>query len=237
MAREIIDLPPIFHPQLSNWIIDVRGKSGSEGVTGTGQTRYGSQPRWMVDLDFNAYQTNLVLSWRAIVARLRGRQNVLRVPINDRHRATLASMGVPVEDIAQVCTGTPFSDGAFFDDGSGFALNPTIVANASLSAGVKSFTAGTSSTGDKLQAGQWVSYEDWPYLIEANYPAGPGLYTYEFEPALRRAVPAGGEFRLHATCLMVVSGDLDGRMSLNYNKLGNVSISLTEWTGDDGDPR
>jgi len=121
-------------------------------------------------------------------------------------------------------------DGAesFFSDGTGFAYEPTIVAAQEYAVGLDTITIDTSSVNSALQAGQWFSYDDWPYRVTSIDGSGADT-TISFEPPLRRAIPEGGELTLKATALMVFSTDLEGRQPLNLNRFGDTSVDLIEW--------
>lgn len=231
MDRIIVDLPcGVFGPLMSDWVINVRGRSAGDGVTGTGQVSYGSQPRWETTLDLMG-RGPAVLAWRAILAKMKGRINILRVNICDMHRARLSEIGLPAGDIALLKQGfgVPFDDDVFFEEGVGFDFDPVMIAAATYGAGVDSFTINTTMIGNALQAGQWLSHKDWPYQVTGV--DGEGATTViSFEPALRRPIPVGDEITLEATALMVFVTDLEGRMPLKNGKSGEATIQLIEWT-------
>lgn len=226
MERTVIDLPCSFTPLVSDWIINVRGKSAGDGVTGTGQVAYGAQPRWEAQLNIAGFRRDQVLAWRAIRAKMRGRLNVLRVCVCDMHRASWAELG-----LTYYRDGIPHDDETLHEDDAGYAQDPVIVVVDAVEAGAEEITVDASSVNNALQPGQWFSIDDWPYQVTGMWEADDDLTTFSFEPPLRRAVPANSEITLRATALMVFVEDLEGRMPLDLGKRGTATLNLIEWTG------
>lgn len=229
MDRNIIDLPCIFGPIVSDWVLNARGKSGGEGVTGTGQVVYGNQPRWEAALKLSGFTKERVLAWRAIRARMRGRVNVLRVCLCDLYRPTWGAIGLPAGDIDLLRgNGIPHDDDAYFSDDMGYEMEPVLLTAGTLAAGAETMAFASSAITAALQSGNWFSYDDWPYQV-TGVDAGDDETTFTFEPPLRRAIPAGSEITLRPTALMVFETDLEGRMPLNLGKRGEADINLVEW--------
>ena len=226
MQRKIINLPCcLFAPLSDDWIINVRGRAGNDGVTGTGQVVYGSEPRWETKLDLSGFGSDRVLTWRAISSQMRGRVNVLRVCVCDRHRTTWKKLGLPDPNK----DGIPHSDGAGFSDGSTYRQDLTFVAPQTWTAGLSEIEFDPAQIANALQPGQYFSHNDWLYRVTGIFDDG-AVTRYTFEPPLRRSIPAGDEVSLKATSLMVFETDLEGRMPLSMGKHGDTSISLLEWT-------
>lgn len=76
------------HPALSPLITDLRlieqTKSAGESLTGFEQVGEGITQRWAITLEFNTLKREAILPYRALLAKLRGRANAVRVPISDR---------------------------------------------------------------------------------------------------------------------------------------------------------
>lgn len=231
MQRIIIDLPDIFGPLLSDPVINVRGRSAGDAVQGSGQVVYGAQPRWEMTLQLWGGRRNQVMTWDAIRAKLRGRINVLRVPMRNAYRPTLRDLGLPDADALELSCGPggAHDDGTLFDDCTGYDIDPVLPVAAEIVAGAETMTLDAAPVGDALQPGHWFSHDDWPYKVTGIWEED-GLTTYAFEPPLRRAIPAGAEILLNATALMALEGDLDGRMPLQLGKRGEATINLVEWT-------
>lgn len=237
MDREIINLPcGFFGPTVSDWILNVRGKSASDGVTGTGQVIYGNQPRWEATLDLSGFGRARVLTWRAIRARMRGRLNILRVCVCDRWKPTFREAGLSPEDIAMLGgPGIPHAGygGAdvYFSDGVGYDYTPALTMLADVSAGVDSITMDATPINDSLQPGQWFSFSDWPYQVTYIDGVDAAHRVYHFEPPLRRDIEAGATMKIgEASGLFAFQDDLQGRMPLQLGKHGDTQIQLIEWT-------
>ena len=230
MERAIIEMPcGLFGPLVNDPILNVRGRSAGEGVTGSGQVSYGNQPRWEINWDISGFGRDRVLAWRAIRARMRGRVNILRVCMCDRWRPTYQELGLSADDIALLrAAGVPHSDGTYFSDGTGYGYEPTMI-SLGYEAGDETITIDATPINDALQPGQWFSHDDWPYQV-TGIDGTAEARVYSFEPSLRRAIPAGDEITLDATALMAFVDDTQGRMPLDMGKHGAAQIQLVEWT-------
>jgi hypothetical protein len=236
MNREIIDLPcGLFGPTTSDWILNVRGRSANDGVTGAGQVIYGNQPRWEATLDLAAMRREAVLAWRAIRARMRGRVNILRVCVCDRWRPTPAEYGLSPQDAAMlrgngIPHAVPGHGTVLFSNGIGYAYVPSIVINYDIAAGTEAFTVDTSTINGALRPGQYFSIDDWPYQVTRVTGAAP-IQVYHIEPPLRRAVSSGDRIMIgEATGLFAFQDDMQGRMPLQMGRTGTTQIQLIEWT-------
>jgi hypothetical protein len=180
-------------------------------------------------LKLSGFTKDRVLAWRAIRASMRGRVNVLRVCLCDLYRPGWGTIGLPAADIELLRgNGIPYSDNAYFSDDMGYDMEPVLIAESELAAGSETMTFANSSITAALQAGNWFSYEDWPYQV-TGVDAGEDITTFTFEPPLRRAIPADAEITLRPTALMVFESDLEGRMPLNLGRRGEADINLIEW--------
>lgn len=227
VERKIINLPcDLFGPQVSDWILNVRGRAANDGVTGAGQVIYGNQPRWEATLKLAGVRRERVLTWRSIRAQMRGRLNILRVCVCDRWRPTNAQLGLPGSGSG----GVPHSDGAFFSDGSGYVVAPTIIPSTNIIAGNETMTVNVSSVKDSIRPGHFFSHNDWLYQVTGVTGTLP-VRTIAFEPPLRRTIMAGTSINVgEAYSLMAFVDDLQGRMPLQDGKRGETDISLVEWT-------
>lgn len=232
MNREIIDLPcELFAPLVSDWVFNVRGRAGNDGVTGNGQVVYGNAGRWEATLDLSGFGRDRQLAWAAIRAKMRGRVNLLRVCICDRWRPKYQELGLDADSIAMIRgIGIPHSDDAEFSDGVGYDYTPTFVLALGADAGEDSFTVDATSINGALQPGQWFSHDDWPYQV-TGMSGDMAATTYYFEPPLRRDIDAGEEIIVgEATGIFAFQTDLEGRMPRTFGKFGNTQIQLVEWT-------
>jgi hypothetical protein len=226
MQRDIIDLPHNLGPKVSDWVINVLGRSAGDGVTGSGQVVLGRQPRWESTLTFSAFGRDRVLAWEAVRASLKGRVNVLRVTICDPYRATLSEVGIPADDPPE----TPHDDDALFDDDTGYDYEPTFLALETYERGAEEITFDATSIGNALQPGQWFSHDDWPYKVTGIWQEDGGLTRIKFEPPLRRDIPESAEITLRATGIFALESDLEGRLPRQFGKSGEATVNLVEWT-------
>jgi hypothetical protein len=221
--RTIIDMPRAIAQTVNDWVINPRGRSAGDGVSGSGQVVYGAEPRWEAVIDFHAHPDFGLRVWRAIQAKLRGRVNVLRVPVLDAFHAESTNIE------ALVTENISFSDGALFSDGSGFEQWPVMTALASLQAGASRIFLDAATVGNVLQAGMYFSVDDWLYVVTEVAVVG-SLTRYTFEPPLRRDINTGDVINLRPAVLMAFVSDIEGRVTVRPNTLLTSSIALVEWT-------
>lgn len=229
MEREIIDLPcSLFAPIMRDWHIDPRGRSAGDGVTGDGQVVYATRAKWVGKLDFALRGRDRVLVWGAIIARMRGRVNLLRLCLCAPYRPLPRDvLGLDYHSIYP--DGIPHDDGAFFDDGSGYEYEPTASILGAAAAGATSLLINGSEIDDLLEPGHWFSINDWLYRCTSIDGSG-STTTITFEPPLREAVTTSDELNLNAHTIMAFETDSEGRAALEAGKWGGASLSLVEWT-------
>lgn len=232
MERTIIEFDAAFFWMTAfEWQIDVRGKAGSQGITGTGQVVYGAQPRWVAPLDFDTFDRSRILPWRSILAQVRGRVHALRVHVQDPLRPSFRDIGYSTQDAQLVNQGlVPFDDDELFDDGTGFTQEVATTVTATAAVGATSLTFDIDALGDTFDGGHMFSINDWLYQAVSVEDG-----TVTFEPPLRRAVIAGDEINLNPTALMVLEGDLEGASRITPNNIASPSLKLVEWVGPDRD--
>lgn len=231
MDREIIDFDPAyFGMSTAGWQIDVRGKGGDAGVTGAGQVVYGNQPRWTASLEMTTLLRSRILAWRATVARLRGRVNVLRVRVADPLRPLNRDLGLSAADLLTLSGGLPHEDGSDFSDETGYGQAPVVHILAAAAAGKTALSFDGEEVAGSFQGGQMFSIDDWLYQAVSVEDAG-GSAVVTFEPPLRRSVSSGDEIHLDATTLMAVQGDLEGTLKMEVGIVASPSLSLVEWVG------
>ena len=226
MDRSIIDFPgQLFGAITRDWIIDVRGKAGSENVNGNGQVVYGAQPRWEATLEFNLMKRDRVLVWQAIVAKMRGRVNLLRIGVCDPFQSTNAELGIE----ADPTDGIPHSDEMLFDDDVGYSQGPTLPGVAA-AIGATSITLDATPINDALQPGHMFSVNDWLYRV-TGITGTSSARTYEFEPPLRRAMLATDVVDLRPSVIVAFASDKEARAKLGAaGRNGSASMNIIEWT-------
>lgn len=220
MIRDVVDFPA----NLARWTVynlelNVRGRSGGDATDGSGQVVLGVQPRWEASLSLELLDADQVRAWRAFLSRLKGRVNVMRLPINDPLHIGLTDWGVDASEV-------PFSDDEFFDDGSGFATEP-VLQGVTAAAGANTFTIDATPINDALKPGQHFSVNDWLYRVTGVYGT-PTSRQYTFEPSLRRAIVSADNIRAWATCQFALSGDMDSGPRMESIVYSKVELQLVE---------
>lgn len=215
------------HPKLSPRLINLRiveqTRSSGESITGFEQVAEGITQRWAFTLEFNNLKREVIPSYRAMLARLRGRANVLRVPVFDRHfwpaDALLGLGRVPHSD------GTPFSDDAEYltTDVEGLTVTAT--------KGSKSITVDFEGYGQAFDGGLYFGVEDETYIATSVLWSG-SVATIEFEPALRQDHTAA-RFRLRPRLIMRKKADAGGELALERGIIGAPSLELEEILPDE----
>lgn len=227
MMRKIIDfIPAAVGMDAFNWQIDLRGKAGGPGITGAGQVVYGTLPRWVAELGFNAATRDRVLVQRSLIAQVRGRVNVLRIRIEDPLRPTWRELGTTDYNGGPL----PHGDSALFADGAGYLQGMTAPILAAAPAGATSILIDAGYLGDAISGGQMFSIDDW--LYQAVLLEGEGANAVlHFEMPLRRSVGMGQEINFDPWALMTLEEDLAGGTTLDLNLTSRPSLRLVEWVG------
>ncbi|WP_169194929.1 hypothetical protein [Devosia sp. MC1541] len=226
MERKVIEFDAAhFFATSFDWQIDWRGQAGQAGVTGSGQVVYGSQPRWIAQLDFATLRRDQIRSWRGIINQLRGRYNVLRVRLHDPLQPSWQEIGSPYRGRP-----VPHSDGSYFSDGSGYSQGMTAPVLETAPAGATSLRIDANYLGNFISAGHKFSVNDWLYEAVGIEGQGENAVLH-FEMPLRRPVFAEEEINLNATCLVALEGDLTGALRVEPGDIGAPSLSLVEWVG------
>ena len=223
MQRSIIEAPKIGGHVSFNLELNARGRAGADSITGAGQVVYGVKPRWEGAVTFHRGGRDDILAWRAVLSKLRGRVNVLRMPLLDPLRPSNADIGLPENSIVP----TPHSDGAYFSDGSGYALVPTANVGAAVAVGANSLSYDATVIGDALQPGQFFSVDDWPYRVTSIAGSGANT-TIEFEPPAFVAMPANSIMRLDARSQWVLPTDMAALPSLDRIKYSLVELPMLQ---------
>lgn len=229
MERSIVDFPcNLFGAVTRDWMIDVRGRSGAENTNGNGQVVYGSQPRWVATLEFPLMKRDRVLVWQAMLGKMRGRVNLLRICVCDPYQPTYTEAGLDADAIAAMLAGIPHSDTAYFGDGAGYTQGPTL-AGVAAAAGAVTFTIDATPVNDALQPGQMFSVDDWLYRV-TGISGSAAARVYEFEPPLRQAMTTADIINLRPQVIVAFDSDGEGRAKLGSGgRNGGVSLSVTEW--------
>lgn len=134
------------------------------------------RPPFDLTMEFDALTGREILAWRAIMALVEGRANLLRVPLYDMwFRATDAQIAAGV---------VPHSDGSYFSDGAGYLTDDLAGVLVSGVQGQRTITADFGSYGQLLEAGLYFGLGDHPYIASGVSWAG-SVATIRCSPTLR----------------------------------------------------
>lgn len=233
MAR-VIEIPEAMLGRQKNQNFHIVGGSTSSGpgLNGREQIVYTEDRRWTGQIDFAHIFGADILGARVVGDRLRGRANPMRVPIcnlgtprfSGDVTAFYKSIGLP-DDIASLGY-IPFSDGATFSDGAGFALpdygEPTIAEDASIGA---SRIRVYGYIGRNQIPGTGFSINDFFYRVEENNDGHMAI-----NPPLREAVSAGDTINVSKPTIRVRLATNDGwQQFVEYGRVGKpMSINVVE---------
>ncbi|WP_422049919.1 hypothetical protein [Shimia sp.] len=230
----IIDLPQSLSDRRSNENFWLHGQTVSAGVglDGREQIMFAENRIWRGKLDLAHLFGGDILAARSVGTRLRGRANLLRLTFCNvgtvRYLGDLARFyaeaNVRAEDVARGYI--PFSDGAAFGDGSGFALpendEPTAVVDAPKDASEIQIGG---YIGRNATVGARFSINDFLYEVESN---DSGEIT--FSPPLREAVSAGTLVKFsEPTFLVRLEADRGWEPFTQYGRLNRpMSVDVVE---------
>ncbi len=136
--------------------------------------------RWEITYDIgNEFNGQTLRAFEALVRRMWGRRSVAAIPICDPYR--YGSDVSPEQE--------PWSDGAWFSDGTGFLGDEShpLYATEALEAGATTLTQDLANPPRPgLRVGDFFSFDGFLYAVDEVDGA-----TIVFSPELRRDVPAG----------------------------------------------
>lgn len=127
---------------------------------------------------------------------------------------------------------TPESTGAYFSDGSGYALaQPTVHLTSPADLNDTEISFDGRSLAGMMDVGLFVSIGGWFHLIEGWSQNGT-IITAQINPPMRRARPIGYDVEFDAKFVGRLETDMTGQINdLQGGKYGLVTISLFEDIG------
>ncbi|WP_208989503.1 hypothetical protein [Pseudovibrio sp. POLY-S9] len=151
--------------------------------------------------------------------------------------------GVVDRQIAQYPSGLPFDDGAYFDDGYGFAHEyPEAPERSKTEPDIKNFvpefpvpefevllsTAGRNDTALKIDTsveliGCFIEIDGFVYMVSDQ-----GEQTVDVWPPIRRDIAMGTPVSLEPEFVGFMGGRGIGTEALKLGRIGSTSISFTE---------
>lgn len=217
----IFDWPAILVPNAELFRIDARTRSGGETIEGREQVVSSGLGRWIASLTVPIHSPAKIRAARALLARLDGRANAVRVgPCDCRNGNTL----VPF------LGGIPHSDQTLFADDAGYGQggNPATVA-APAASGASSIRIAIGATRLPILEGSFVGLGGFLHVITgvADLPAEEAQLS--IMPRLRTALADGAPVEwCKARAPMRLMADDSGAFELQLSRFGSMSIDLVE---------
>lgn len=210
-------------------------RSTGEALGGDEQIGSALSARWQLSLTFSINREARVRTYRGVKASLKGRYVAVRFPIFDPFRVSVVDAG----GLPLTPGGIPFSDGAFFSDGTGFA-SPDVTTTVTAVAALRSETIelDVGSINDALGFGQFLSVldpalplnaQDWLHVITDVGELADEKRTFTIAPPLRNAVSIGDEVKIgRPMSLFRLKDDMSGSVSMQYGRFGQPSMDFVE---------
>lgn len=225
---EVIDWPGNLeiadrtHPQLiANTRSPGMALNGAEQIISPASAMW----RWQIQVPLRNRADLRALS--VLLDSLQGRYGYLRINMCDATRLSRGDLGA-----TPTSGSVPHSDGAFFSDGSGYALADGYLSpEAAAAAGASSLSLDLD--GFPATSGTPFSINGWLYRIKSiDDPAdldNPGtIRTVNFAPPLRAAVTTADEVRWGCDVIWRLATDEEGQATLRAGKLGTTLLNLVE---------
>lgn len=217
-APEIFDWPVGLVP--TNTLIKpprkTLGVTSSE--TGFTQVQPFIRPPFGLTFEYDQLFGDDVLAWRALIASLEGRANVVRISLFDVwFRATDAQIGAGRVTHSD---GTAFSDGALYltDDLAGVTVTGV--------QGQRNITVDFGSYGQLLQGGLYFGIGEHPYIAQRVAWSG-NVATIRCSPTLRLNY-IDAPLKLKPTMIGRQLSDDGGLLKLNRGRYGAATLELEE---------
>ena len=176
------------------------------------------RPPFDLTMEFDALTGREILAWRAMMALVEGRANLLRVPLYDMwFRATDAQIGAGV---------VPHSDGSYFSDGAGYLTDDLVGVLVSGVQGQRTITADFGSYGQLLEAGLYFGLGEHPYIASGVTWTGT-VATIRCSPTLRDDYD-GQPLRLKPSIIARLKDDDAGNLRLQNMRHSTPTLELVE---------
>jgi hypothetical protein len=151
---------------------------------------------------------------RAIVLRVQGRRNVLRVPM--------------VDPVSYQAGGAPWAEQfRSYLAGTYVEPRPKVTTVANSAAGAATVTVDERPLRQPIPVGAILSYQDWPFAVVAK--SGPEAARVLTVERLAVAIPLGAEIDLAATGLFRLPEATSGQPAYSIVGASSVDLPLTEW--------
>lgn len=217
----IFDKPAGLKMTVETWRIDARTRSGGETINGREQVVSNGLGRWVASVSFAAHDPTSIRTIRALVAKLDGRSNAVRIGPCD---CSNAPPGVPLVG------GIPYSDDAFHTDGSGFVqggVPPKVIEEAA--AGTYSVKIMVGSTLVPIPEGVYIGLAGRLYMVVGYTPLENETAELNLLPRLRATVPVDETVLwCGARCPMRFTSDDSGALPLTLARFGEATFDMVE---------
>jgi hypothetical protein len=217
----IYDWPSILVANAETFRVDARTRSGGETIQGREQVISSGLGRWIARLTVPLHTPTKIRAARALLAKLDGRANAVRVgPCDCRNgNQMIPSLGH-----------IPYGDGAFHADGAGFQQGgtpPAVVADAVKGAYQVQIDVGATMV--PVLDGTFVGLGGYLYVI-TGATALPGEEALlDIRPRLRTALAVGNPVEwCHARLPMRLQADDSGAFELQLARTGTATFDLVE---------
>lgn len=223
-AKKLPAMKAMFHPSLVS-------RSGGVSIAGSEQIVTSGAGRWIGKLSFqvafglgSGRIQDTVLIWRAILAQLQGRTNILVVGPFDSGNTPAYIAGNELSAVSAT-----FSDGAAFSDGSEFATAQTPAGVVGAVA-----TGATALTVDMLaghtpEPGQYFSVNNRLFLIQTATAGSGNQWDLSVWPPAREAIGDGASAEFDdPVCMMRLASDVDGQIDFSAYYYSEPTINLVE---------
>lgn len=212
--RSIIDMPlPLQRLTAVQWDIDWGGQSAGADAGGGDQLVISAFPRFVAELGLR-FERDALGHWRALRARLQGRQNALRVRMIDP--VTMAGLHPAIHtDLTAWLSG-------MYDE-----PRPQVPCRIAALAGAVTLAIDETFAAAPVPVGAHLSYQDWPFLVLGR--SGAGASTVLEVSMLRRAIPVNGQIDLIPRGVFTMSDPTQAAVGYGRQQRMTASLTLTEW--------
>lgn len=226
MARPIVTIPrPLLRLLSFEWSFDRRGTGLGNNLAGVSVASYSQFPVWRGSLSLS-YHGSQIGQWRALHSQVQGRHGIYAIEMIDpavfgeAEARTAVGIGT---------NGFPYSDGAYFSDGSGFAFIPVCHTVGAHSVGAKQLLLDVAQSSVPPKIGQVMSAGDYPFVVERVSSVGGSQYRVQIgSPCLRVDLEHGAEVRHVARGLFEAIDDTSGTASYGPARHARPVLELRE---------
>ena len=207
---------PLLRQTIFNWRIDWRGKPPSQGLNGNEQIVYNAAPR-IVGEPVVYLEGDAILAFRALIARGRGRVNIYRMPLLD-----------PLAHQPKLGGGANWGlEFAALQSGQYLEYRPQVACAAGAAAGAASIIVNEANLDTPVRVGQWLSYDDWPFLVVGR--TGSGVAVTLTVERLAVTIPPAALIDVHARGIFKATDDSMGWPSYGAGAFTDLNLSFVEW--------